>query len=198
MSNIYSFKVRHKDSNKENSIIEKTLEIVYETGIAGLKMSILAKRVGVSPSTLYVYFKTKEDLINSIAFKLINEISDSLDHDIVAAGSFELGFKAKWLHLFNFLLNKEREVNFLDQWKQSPYFNKESLGILKDNMKVASDLFKYGKENGILKDLDDKVIHAVMSGIAKQLIAQVKEGFLQIDNTSMDKYYQLVWDALKK
>ncbi|MCG8330482.1 MAG: TetR/AcrR family transcriptional regulator [Chitinophagales bacterium] len=51
--------MKQKDLHKESTIIEKTLDIVSETGI---KMSVLAKHVGVSPSTLYVYFETKEDL----------------------------------------------------------------------------------------------------------------------------------------
>lgn len=54
--------MKQKDLHKESTIIEKTLDIVSETGITGIKMSVLAKHVGVSPSTLYVYFETKEDL----------------------------------------------------------------------------------------------------------------------------------------
>ena len=68
-----------KDNNKEIAIIEQTLNIVYETGIAGVKMSKLAKQVGISPSTLYVYFETKENLIVSIGLKILKDITERLE-----------------------------------------------------------------------------------------------------------------------
>ena len=49
-----------KDEAKRQAIIEKTVDIVFEKGFAGIKMADLARKVGVSPSTLYVYYKNKE------------------------------------------------------------------------------------------------------------------------------------------
>ena len=187
-----------KDSNKERAIIEHTLDIVYETGIAGVKMSVLAKRVGISPSTLYVYFKTKEDLIVSIGSSLLENISQGEEEAFAGITSFEKKFRIKWMHMLNFLMNSEKEVNFIDQWRQSPYFNKKAQQSWDDNKKVKSDLFKGGIDQGILKDLSEGMIHALMVGIAKQIVQLVKVGELKLDQETMDMSFLIVWDALKK
>lgn len=118
--------MRSKDKNKEEAIVQETIEIVYRTGIAGIKMSKLAKNVGVSPSTLYVYFSTKEELINSVGRKLLQKISQEREKSVIKGDTYQMKVKAIWLNLLSFLLNNEKEVNFIDQWKQSPYFNTSS------------------------------------------------------------------------
>ena len=52
-----------KDTAKKEAIVAETIDIVFRKGFSGIKMAELARLVGVSPSTLYVYYKSKEDLI---------------------------------------------------------------------------------------------------------------------------------------
>lgn len=119
--------MKTKDINKELAIIEHTLNIVNETGIAGVKMSKLAKRVGISPSTLYVYFETKENLIVSIAYRIFQNISEGLLLALEESTDFEQKLRAKWVHMLQFRLNNEKELNFVEQWMQSPYFDKKNI-----------------------------------------------------------------------
>jgi len=190
--------VKLKDKNKENAIIEQTLDIVYETGIAGVKMSKLAKRVGISPSTLYVYFKTKEDLIVSIGFKILQQISEGLNSALADSISFENKLRAKWIHMLQFRLNHEREINFMEQWMQSPYFDKSSFKQKGDKLKPKTDLFKEGRDSGYLKDLDDNMIHAILSGMAKQISALVKGEQLKMNQETINLTFSIVRDALRK
>ncbi|MCG8328432.1 MAG: TetR/AcrR family transcriptional regulator [Chitinophagales bacterium] len=190
--------MRPKDIHKEKAIIDKTLDIVYETGIAGIKMSVLAKRVGISPSTLYVYFETKEDLIVSIGTKLLKQIAQRSSQAVIDKSTFKEKLKATWTGLLHFLINNEREVNFIDQWKQSPYFNKTSETVWHENKRGKSELFQEGRDSGILKDLDENMIHAVMSGIAKNMVSLIKSGELKLSEEVIEESFTIVWDALKR
>lgn len=190
--------MKPKDKNKEIAIIEKTLDIVHETGIAGVKMSKLAKRVGISPSTLYVYFKTKEDLMVSIGLKIHRKVVDSLESALTGKSSFESKLRAKWIHMLQFHLNNEKELNFIDQLKQSPYFEKLSSIVKESNVNFKMDLFEDGRKSGYIKKVNDNVIHAILAGMAKQTARLIKEGQLDQDKTSMDMIFNIVWDALKK
>lgn len=187
-----------KDSNKESAIIKQTLDIVYETGIAGVKMSKLAKRVGISPSTLYVYFKTKEDLIVSIAYRILKKISEGLESALAEPTSFENKLRAKWVHMLQFRLNHEKEINFMEQWMQSPYFDKSSFKQKGNKLKPKTNLFQEGRESGYLKDLDDNMIHSIISGMAKQIATLIKEGHLKMNQSTIDLTFSVVRDALKK
>jgi len=198
LANKYSIKVRSKDKNKEEAIVQETIEIVYRTGIAGIKMSKLAKNVGVSPSTLYVYFSTKEELINSVGRKLLQKISQEREKSVIKGDTYQMKVKAIWLNLLSFLLNNEKEVNFIDQWKQSPYFNTSSEQVWKENKKTKSELFQEGINSGILKDIDEYIIYAILAGIAKEFVNLIKLGKLKKDKKTMDYSFTIVWDALKR
>ncbi|TKG88368.1 TetR/AcrR family transcriptional regulator [Puteibacter caeruleilacunae] len=187
-----------KDSNKENAIIEQTLDIVYETGIAGVKMSKLAKRVGISPSTLYVYFETKEDLIVSVARRILKNIAAGLESVLAESTSFENKLRAKWIHMVQFTINHEKEINFMDQWKRSPYFDKNIFKEMKDGFKMKMMLFQEGRDSGYLKDLDDNIIHAIMAGIANQTVTLIKAGHLQMNQSTLDLTFSIIRDALKR
>lgn len=190
--------MRSKDKNKEEAIVQETIEIVYRTGIAGIKMSKLAKNVGVSPSTLYVYFSTKEELINSVGRKLLQKISQEREKSVIKGDTYQMKVKAIWLNLLSFLLNNEKEVNFIDQWKQSPYFNTSSEQVWKENKKNKSELFQEGINSGILKDIDEYIIYAILAGIAKEFVNLIKLGKLKKDKKTMDYSFTIVWDALKR
>jgi len=190
--------MKPKDSKKESAIIHKTLDIVYETGIAGVKMSKLAKRVGISPSTLYVYFETKEDLIVSIGYKIFKKISESLESALAESTSFENKLRAKWVTMLQFRLNNEKEINFIEQWKQSPFFDKNSFNKKGGKLKPKTYFFQEGRDSGYLKELDDHIIHAIISGMAKQVATLIKDGHLKMNQTTINLTFCIIRDALKK
>ena len=59
--------MRTRDEAKERAIHQKGLQLIVEEGFDGLSMHKLAKAAGVSPGTIYIYYKDREDLIKQIA-----------------------------------------------------------------------------------------------------------------------------------
>ena len=71
----------YKDEAK-NKIIAAAIEAAGEKGFSKVKMGDVAKRLGISRSTLYIYFKDKEELIREILayirVSMINRVNESL------------------------------------------------------------------------------------------------------------------------
>jgi AcrR family transcriptional regulator len=65
--------MRTKDDVKEKLILEKALSMISKIGLSGLKMSLLAKEVGVATGTIYIYFKDKKDLIDNLYVYLVKK-----------------------------------------------------------------------------------------------------------------------------
>jgi AcrR family transcriptional regulator len=51
--------MRARDENKEQNICRKAMEMIVQDGLDGLSMQKLAKAAGVSPATIYIYFKDR-------------------------------------------------------------------------------------------------------------------------------------------
>ena len=62
---VYYRTVRVKDEIKQQAIIDATIELVNEIGFVSSSVSKIAKKAGVSPATIYIYYENKEDLIVS-------------------------------------------------------------------------------------------------------------------------------------
>lgn len=56
------------DDPKFIAILEKTVALFYEFGIRNLNMDDISRNLGISKKTLYLYVKSKEDLIEKLFY----------------------------------------------------------------------------------------------------------------------------------
>ncbi|NCC71611.1 TetR/AcrR family transcriptional regulator, partial [bacterium] len=63
---------------KEQIIIKKAKELFSEVGYKSTTMELLADRCNMGKGTLYLYFKSKEDVLKSIIEQLIGTIEEKV------------------------------------------------------------------------------------------------------------------------
>ncbi len=186
-----------KDESKRAAIVSKTIDIVFDQGFAGVKMAGLARLVGVSPSTLYVYYKNKEDLIVSITSKLIKNVSINSNNEIKEGLPFKLRLKAVWLYWLDFSINHSKEMSFLQQVKQSPYYSLVPSEIKDEKAQMANSLLDLGKKEGLIKNIDNDVLSAVIGSMMGETSKLILSKKLKLNKTDNDMMFSLIWDAIK-
>ena len=85
--------MRTRDELKENAVKEKALDLFVSEGFDGLSMQKLAKAAGVSPATLYIYYKDRDDLIIQLWEDEMRKMTDATLQDFNPDMSFEEGLK---------------------------------------------------------------------------------------------------------
>ncbi|MDF2594484.1 MAG: AcrR family transcriptional regulator [Clostridia bacterium] len=70
--------MRRKDDSKEQSIKEAVVKLILELGFHGTSISKIAKEAGVSPATVYIYYESKEAMLQDIYHEYSEEIFDYL------------------------------------------------------------------------------------------------------------------------
>lgn len=112
--------MRYRDEHKELLVKEKAIELIVKEGLDGFSMQKLAKEAGVSPATLYIYYKDKEDLLVQLgheeAARLTAAILKNFDPDM----HFEEGMRIQWRNRANYWLENPVRASFLEQLKHSP------------------------------------------------------------------------------
>jgi TetR/AcrR family transcriptional repressor of multidrug resistance operon len=115
--------MRVKDENKELAIRQKAMEMIVEEGFDGLSMQKLAKAANVSPATIYIYFKNREDLLN----QLFNDVQETFQEvalkDFDPDLSFEQGLWVQWKNRLKFILKYPVHFAFMEQFRNSPLVN---------------------------------------------------------------------------
>ncbi|PNW28294.1 TetR/AcrR family transcriptional regulator [Formosa algae] len=189
--------MKQKDELKREAIINETIAIVYDKGFAGVKMAHIAKKVTISPSTLYVYFKSKDDLISTIATEILQNITQTNQNQLQANLPFKLKFKAIWVFYINFGINNRKEMSFINQVKQSPYYDKipQSLRSLKSA--IILDLLDEGKEQGLIKNLDNTILSGLLSAFLTEAVKLIDTKALPLNEETIDTVFSMAWDAIK-
>src|SRR5437764_3374776 len=98
------------DEHKEKSIREKALKMIVKEGIKGFSMQKLAKAANVSPGTLYIYFKDKEDLILQLCKEAGEKMADITLKNFDPSMNFSEGLKVQWVNRAKYCLKYPEQM----------------------------------------------------------------------------------------
>jgi len=153
--------MRARDENKESSITEKAIEIIVKRGFDGLSMQKLAKEAGVSPATIYIYFKDREDLILELcmreSFKMVEATLQDFDPDM----SFAEGLRHQWQKRAAWWFKHPESAQFLEQAKHTPYGERALEYTKKEFSNKMGAFVKQSIKNGELAALPTEVFWSI-------------------------------------
>jgi AcrR family transcriptional regulator len=148
--------------DKKKKILDAALKLFIEKGIDNTPTTLISKEAGVATGTLYLYFKTKVDLISELGTSIQEESSASFLELIESAVSYE-SLEKFWLERVEWGVNNPDKYKFMIQFKSSPYNIKNTESKIPDHEKNLLNLIKDGIKNKILKDLPPKYISRFFS-----------------------------------
>ena len=168
-----------------------------QLGFTGMTMAKIAKEAGIATGTLYIYFKNKEELINSLYLFLKKRKAKNMLEGL----SFEQPLKILFKELFNRSIVSSladfREMAFLEQYYRSPFIDK---GIKEEGMQPFLPLFETieeAKRAMIIKDVDSSFIFVFMNGLLNEFTKAIKEGQIEWNKDNAETMFEMLWDALK-
>ena len=88
--------MRTRDEKKGKAIREKALEMIVREGFDGLSMHKLARAAGVSPATIYIYYRNREDLLNCLFNDVQAKFAAIALNGFDPAMSLEKGLWRQW------------------------------------------------------------------------------------------------------
>ncbi|MBP6720707.1 MAG: TetR/AcrR family transcriptional regulator [Bacteroidia bacterium] len=128
--------MRTRDESKEACLRMKAMEMIVAEGFDGLSMQKLAKAAGVSPATIYIYWKNREDLLN----QLFQEVQENFTGVALEGFSPEMslsdGLWLQWQNRLRFILEFPVQFAFYEQFRHSPLINRGDMkfAVFKENM----------------------------------------------------------------
>lgn len=119
--------------------------MIVDRGLDGFSMKDLARECAISVSTIYVYFKSKDDLFFRLILQLrLEQLTDSINglHENMP---FEEGLRLQWRNRFNYFIAHPLNVQALERLKYSPQFQETTSQLVKN---LRPDLGKF-MENAV-------------------------------------------------
>lgn len=190
--------MRIKDENKNEAIFNATISLLNEIGFSDTSMSKIAKRAGVSPSTIYVYFENKEDMINKLYINVKKKMGVYLLVDLSENTPIKHAFELLMKNLMNFVLNNKEEFLFLEQFINSPLVAKVCMEELEETFNPLCKLVERGQNERLLKQLDCDLILMYCYFPIIQMAKEHFKGTTLFDEKILKDLTKLSWDAIKE
>jgi AcrR family transcriptional regulator len=189
--------VRLKDEEKLRAIAEATFTLVEQTGLSGLTMATIAREAGLATGTLYVYFKSKEELMVALYEQAKTTTTASLMHGDDPKAPFESRFRRMWMNLLEHRLTHYAQAVFVEQYYNSPWFSEESRHLSARLIKDWIDLFETAKAQRILKDVPTVLLINSFGGSVRETANLLRSGALARTDANLAIAFGLCWDGIK-
>jgi AcrR family transcriptional regulator len=195
--------MRTRNEIKEQQVRQKALELIVSQGFEGFSMQKLAKAAEVSPATLYIYYKDKEDLITSIGIEIGQKFSENILKDFDPNLPFAEGLRIQWRNRAKYAFENKLETEFYEQIRSSSFKEKVMESVV-DNFKTSMGQFVHNAiHRGELNPMPLEVFWTMAYAPLYTLIRFHHEGrsiggkHFELSEEIMNKTFELVLKALK-
>jgi AcrR family transcriptional regulator len=183
--------------DKKEIILKSVLNLVNNVGFYHLNMKMVAAEAGVAAGTFYLYFKSKEDVINEL-YKLI--VTEFNNHVLEAYNETD-SLKAVFVNMLDkavkFYLHHKNYFSFVEQYTYAPFLFKENQ---EQNFMLLLPIYKMmrsGKHKKEIKNLPDAILLSIIHGSMNTML---KMHFAKKTDLSkkavQNKFYEACWECV--
>jgi AcrR family transcriptional regulator len=153
--------MRPRDEQKEQQIRQKAIEMIVAEGLDGFGVNKLARAAGVSPATIYIYYKDKEELISSICVSVAENMMAFSLQDFSPDMDFADGLRVQWYNRLNYFMQYPHEMEFIEIMRHTHFYEKVSQMLTVNFGQVLGAFMSNAEEKKQLVPLPFEVYWAV-------------------------------------
>lgn len=190
--------MRIKDEEKRRALFEATIKVVHELGFASSSVSKIAKEAGVSPSTLYIYHKNKEDLLAATYMEVKRAMGQILGGEFNESTPVYDVLQPVWRQMFEYTIAKPLHYRYVEQFTNSPYMALIDQTDLQQYSCSILQVIQRGIEQKIIKDVDQSFLAAFLFHPIPFLAnARIQQGRVMTE-AEIKTAFTMAWDAIKR
>jgi AcrR family transcriptional regulator len=161
--------MRVRDENKEVAIREEAMVMIVKGGFESLSMQKLAKAANVSPATIYIYYKNKEDLLHQLFNKAHEKFAEYALSGFDPEANLEEGLWTQWKNRLRFIEDYPVYFRFIEQFRNSPLINHKNVSMtyFRENMMT---FVKNALKRGEINKMDPEIFWSMAYGTFYSLI----------------------------
>lgn len=154
--------MKYNDKNIQVRILEQVSQLIFEKGVKGWNMDLLAEKSGLAKNTLYKVIGKKEDVIEKVVLEYINRIQRKLI-PIITSGNEYMESLEELVKLFPELLD-----GFYTEHMQAIFLEYPSIecSVIKHRDEMTDSIisfFNRGKTQGLLKkELEPEILFGLL------------------------------------
>ena len=189
--------MRIKDPQKEAALCEATVRLVNDIGFAEASVAKIAKAAGVSPATLYTYFKSKDDLLVSTYQAIMRRMAASYFAGLDEESSIKERLRTVWKNMYAYISSNRADYLFEEQFSKSPYMQHIGLEEHKSFFAPLAAVIRQGVERNILKKSH---FHMHMLFFYYPVLTLANPNgchAVRLEDAVIEAAFEFAWDAIR-
>jgi len=194
---IYYKTMRYKDEQKNEAIIKATVQLVNRIGFVSSSVAKIAKAADVSPATIYIYYKNKEDLLVSTYTTIKQKLGKAMLKDFDENEPIRDILKKLWDNAFDYISQYPEYFYFSEQFSYSPYSSLADIKEIEKPFEPMYKILKKGVEQKIIKNVPFEMIKVFMFYPVMLLSNPRVCVDLKLNKENIETAFTMGWDAIK-
>lgn len=175
------------------AILEAARDLIVACGFYGTSMSMIARKVGISPATIYHHFPSKDDLIHQLYLlsksRAVRAATVGHDEDVPL---MEQAYQQNRQYM-RYLLQHPADAMFIAQYERSPY-HREQIQIEERQRQVG--VFERAMQEQVVKG-PVPLLRAFTTGVAGLIAEMCAAGELEMTSEVAERVLDMSWDAIR-
>ncbi len=160
--------------DKYQRILDAAVEVIAENGYFGSPVSAIAARAGVADGTIYLYFKSKDDVLRTAIDTVFDRFHRQVQEEFLTLTDprQQLEYIAR-VHLESNSVNRSMAIIMQTEMRQSARFIAEfSHHHLVKYIQLVREVIRRGQQLGVFRqDVSDGVVAHCMFGAIDELLS---------------------------
>nr|WP_262897841.1 hypothetical protein [Zobellia russellii] len=106
-------------------------------------------------------------------------------------------FSVIWSNVLQFRVSNSSEVVFMHQFRYSSFVSEETSKLDEQFLNFIRGLLDRGKQELIIKDIDNGLLVPLLYGYANTLARQLVLDRTELTQEKIEQSFQVCWDAIK-
>jgi AcrR family transcriptional regulator len=189
---------RPKSEDKRNAILDAATRVFAERGLAAAPTAEISRRAGVAEGTLFTYFETKDDLINSLYREIKLGLADAMMSDFPRKKNVRIRLRHVWDRYVIWGIANPKQRKVLGQLQVSEVLTKESRDAGSAPFVEFQTMIRDAIEGRVFRD--DLPVELISKSLAALVEATID---LTVSNSSKankyrDSGFQMFWAGITK
>lgn len=184
--------------DKREAILQAALELFAERGFHGTAMPLVAERAGAGAGTIYRYFESKEVLVNAVYQRWKGALHHALMDRFPVGVPFRQQFHELWMRFAHFAKEHTEAFRFLELHHHAAYLDETSRDLDSFVIQTAEDMVERARQEMALRDLDPRVMIALVWGSLIGLVRANDRGYETLSEPALHSAEECLWAAVRR
>jgi len=189
---------RSLSPEKREKLLSSALKLFVKNGVMNTSTAEIAKEAGIAAGTLFLYFPTKQELLNELVLKIGKEQSDHINQLLKPSLSARETFFTIWHGTVTWFLENMEAYQYIQQVRDSGMISESAVQESNKFFGYYYNAIQKGFQEGSIKDYPLGLIGdflyqdivAVINHISRQPEPSEREETIR-------QGFEIYWDGIK-